>query len=340
KYREDAHMTPSNRCKFDFPHDASMHPDHWVGDRAAEHIKNLDPSQKAFVWVSFSGPHYPVDTPREYTDMVDMSKDGGRVFRKGEWEKGDKYHANGYYGPGTTEGSSHADKNSQMNYSEEYWTDWRRRYFGNVVLIDEMMGKVIKAAQEKWGDDFIVIYTSDHGEMMGNHSLWGKNGSLYEDVLRVPLAVWEPHGKHECVKKTVLSTDLYPTILKYAGITGLHPLCDGVPLDEDEGRSYVISECDNRVAVIKDRIKLEWNRYPRTGRIYKELYDLEKDPDEFENEYFNPEYSAKVRDLEAILEEKEEKEHLLSTVFFDNGERPYYANFGNGAGYISNGGLN
>lgn len=340
KYRDEAHMTPANRCKFDFPHDASIHPDHWVGDKAAEHIKSLDPDDKAFVWVSFSGPHYPVDTPRKYIDMVDMSKDTGRVFREGEWERGDKYHANGYFGPGTTEGSSHADHNAQKNYSEDYWTDWRRRYFGNVVLIDEMMGNVIKAAEEKWGDDFVVIFTADHGEMMGNHSLWGKNGSLYEDVLRVPLAVWEPSGKHERVSKTVVSTDLYPTILKYAGIRGTHALCDGVPLDEDEGRDYVISECDNRVAVIKDCIKLEWNRYPRTGRIYKELYDLEKDPDEFENEYFNPEYAEKIKELEAILEEKEEKEHLLSTVFFDNGERPYYADFGSGAGYLCNGGMN
>ena len=176
--------------------------------------------------------------------------------------------------------------------------------------------------------------------MMGNHSLWGKNGSLFEDVLKVPLIVYDPGKKSaKRIKETVLSTDIYPTILGYAGIDEVHSKCEGVTLDKDVdrgGREYIISECDNRVAVVKGRYKLEWNRYIRTGQMYKEFYDLEKDPHEFENLYENPDYKNIVEDLESILIEKEKSEKLLSTVFADIDDYPYYLDLGNGAGLLNN----
>lgn len=324
-YRDAAHMSPENHGVFDFPHDAALHPDAWVAQRAIEQIECSD-ERPQFVWSSFSGPHYPVDTPRSYTDRVDIAADSGRVFDKDEWNDSSKYHCRGFFGPGTTEGSGHAKDGAQKNYTEEYWTDWRRRYFGNVVLIDEWIGKILDAARARWNDDFTVVFTADHGEMMGNHSLWGKNGSLFEDVIRVPLAVYTPNGRCGKRSQLVSSLDVFPTILRLAG-AALPNDCDGVELERlcnAGGRTHIISECENRVAVLKEDVKLEWNYMQQTGTLHKELYDLAADPHELINRYGDPDYSVAVDELEELLEIREKQEGLLSTIFYTGSKKPYW----------------
>ena len=59
-------------------------------------------------------------------------------------------------------------------------------------------------------------------------------------------------------------------------------------MTERGGRPFIISECDNRAAVLRDGVKLEINRDGLRGRVYRELYDLREDPHEFENRYADP----------------------------------------------------
>lgn len=336
--RYEAHINPDNHGYYDFPYEAEMHPDAWVANRAIEDIESRFAEEPNFLWVSFSGPHYPVDTPREYTDRVNPDKMEERIFREDEWNDETKYHFRGYHGPGTTEGSGKAKDGAQKNYTEEYWREWRRRYLGNVALIDEWTGRIIDAARKKFGDNLLVIYTADHGEMMGNHSLWGKNGSLFEDVLRIPLLVQKPgqtEGKR--VSETVSSLELFPTILSYAGAP-IPDTCDGTTLEkmvQSGGRTHIISECDNRVAVIKDNIKLELNRPDLQGWVYRELYDLLEDPYEFENRYRDPRYRDVIDQLMKLLEAEP---YLLETVFRPWGDGgDYWLNNGSGAGFAANG---
>lgn len=344
-YRDEIHMSPGKHALSDFPFGEEDHPDAWVGRKACERIDSLARDEKAFVWVSFSGPHYPVDPPAEYMPLVDMAKDRGRVFSPDEWDDESKYHYNGFHGPGTTEGSGHADDHAQKNYSEDYWRAWRHRYFANIVLIDRWIGRILESAKRKWGDDFAVIFTSDHGEMMGNHSLWGKNGSLFEDVLRVPLVVYQPGQESRVEDALVCSDDIFPTIIKLAGADCPYdPRRRGLPLDEDVargGRKEIVSLCDGRLAIVRPPYKLEWNRYERTGRIYKEFYDLGKDPHEFVNRYMDEEYRAIINEMEVRLEQLEKEEGLLSSVFYvkGGGALPFYVDFGEGAGYWNNHGL-
>jgi len=318
-YRDAAHMSPENQGVFPFPLAADLHPDAWVGQKAVDYILNSDKDMHQFCWISFSGPHYPIDAPQEYLDKVDMDKDSGRVFKENEWDDPSKYHYNGFHGPGTTEGSGCAPNRAQKNYDEEYWKKWRKSYFGNVVLIDEWIGKILFAARERWGEEFAVVFTSDHGEMMGNHSLWGKNGSLFEDVLRVPLAIALP-GQNKSKQKDMLvnSVDVFPTLLDIAGIP-VPDTIDGNSLINESytGHSFILSECENRVALIVDSIKLEWNYYQRGKQLYKELYDLKIDPYEFVNQYDNPAYAKQKATLEAKLHELEEQEKLLQRIFYE-----------------------
>ena len=332
-YRTEMHLRPEHQGVFPFPLPTECYPDIWTAEKTVDRIDGCDPKDKEFIWCSFAGPHYPVDTPSCYTERERMEQDSGRVFSPDEWNDDTKYHYSGYWGPGTTEGSGHVKDGAQKNYSESYWRNWRRCYLGNILLIDEQIGKILDAAERKWGDDFTVIFSSDHGEMMGNHSLWGKNGSLFDDVLHVPLIVYSPKSTHKECGQWVSSLDVFPTIMKLAGVEAE---AEGVPLDElceKGGRDYVISECENRVAVKMGRYKLEWNKNSKTGVMFHEFYDLEKDPFEFLNVYEKNEYHDTIRKMESILEEKEKHERLLSSLFYTpDGDEPYWLDDGNGAG--------
>ena len=339
KYRKEAHMTPEHQAVFVFPLETSDHPDAWVGQKAVERIRTSE-AEKNFIWCSFPGPHAPVDPPEEYIRQVDISLDPGRRFSSDEFSTDDRFHYNGYWGPGTTEGSGHIKDGAQKGYPEEFWRKFRQYYFANIKLIDDYVGKLIEAANDRWGEDYQIIFTSDHGEMMGNHSMFGKNGAIFEDVLRVPLMIYSPAEGHAEFGERVSSVDLFPTIMEMAGIQP-HLECDGVSYYEDVrngGRRVLISECENRIALLFDNYKLEWNYYEKKNKLYKEFYDLNVDKYEFINNYNNPAYKEIINEMESYLQEKEKSEHLLSTLFYRNEGKPYYLNCGSGAGYLHNGG--
>ena len=326
----------------DYPNAKETHPDSWTGEKALQYLDQCDAGDPHFMWVSFSGPHYPMDAPSDYNDRIDMTRDIPRRFREGEWDDETKHNRMGYFGTGPcTEGGGWAPDNAQKNFTEDYWRGWRQKYYANIVQIDEYIGKIIQKAKALWGEDLYIVFTADHGDMMGNHSLWGKNSSVYNDVLRVPLVVHRPgQTARRDITQTVESTDLFPTLLTFGG-AGLPDGLDGLPLHEmtaQGGRDMIISSCEGRVAVIKDGIKLCLNgvgfELSEDSKIYRELYDLRKDPYEFHNLYSDPDYAARRDALEAMLTNEP---NLLRTVLWRRADPPYWFNGGNGAGYERNG---
>jgi arylsulfatase A-like enzyme len=314
----------------EFPHAKEIHPDSWVGQKALEHLDRCAPGQPHFMWVSFAAPHYPMDAPADYFNRVNMDKDIPRHWREGEWDDATKACRNGWFGTGaSTEGSAVARDGAQKNFSGAYWREWRKRYYANIVQVDDYMGAIIAKARAIWGDDLCVVFTSDHGDMMGNHGLWGKNTALYDDVLRVPLVVHHPGQQtRRDVFTPVSSVDVFPTLLAMAGCEPPAGI-DGMPLSKIEaqgGREIIFSSCEGRVAVIKGGLKLCVNaagfEYFPGSAVYRELYDLEKDPFEFENVYNAPAYRKERNELEAILRDEP---GLLRTIFYPrDGSQPYW----------------
>ena len=70
------------------------------------------------------------------------------------------------------------------------------------------MGKILEAVKKRYGENALVIFTADHGEMLGNHGVWGKHDCAYDDVWRIPLLVRfpgqsepSPHPASLCKKR-------------------------------------------------------------------------------------------------------------------------------------------
>ncbi len=312
-----------NARVFDFPAPPEWHPDAWVGRKAAARVRRHPPGQPLFLWASFSGPHFPFDAPAAYGERVDAARVGTGDFLPGELDSPDRIHHTSYHGGGGIEGAGPAPGRACKAYPDDYWRRLRRTYFANVALIDDQVGALLAAVRQRFGQQALVLFSADHGEMLGNHRLWGKNNCAYEDVWNVPLLARFPSGApgaalHGTAQDArVMLTDVAPTCLRAAGLEGAFPT-DGRPLEDQVaagGREFVFAEGEGFLAVSDGRTKYVTARpgaqralaagpapAPPAPRL-RELLDLEADPHEYHNVLGNPAYAARHLRLAGALEE-------------------------------------
>jgi len=286
---------------YTFPCPAEWHPDAWVGRKAVEFIETYEGSRPLFVWISFSGPHYPFDPPKQYLSAVDMDAAPPRKTCPNEFEDGSKIHAPSYYG---ADDLRRVDANKSVEatrtYSEEYWTDLRKHYFANVMLIDEWVGNLRHAVGAKM-DDPVVVFAADHGEMLGDHDLWGKHNCAYREVWNVPLLASFPGGPSGTRTNVSVSiTDVSATLVEAGG--GDASALDGMDfrttLDGD-GRDLVYAEGGGFAAVTDGDWK--YVHLQGEGEVYDELYDLAADPGELEDLSEAPSQSGELAELRGYL---------------------------------------
>lgn len=290
-YRNAYWDRENNGLVYPFPAPAEWHPDMWVGKKAKEYIDADNLAQSTFTWISFSGPHYPYDTPQEYYDRVDESKLPPMTIKEGELDDPARIHHKSYHGGGNIDGCGPAPQRACKNYDEDYWRRLRISYHANMALIDDMVGEILKSAKEKYGDDCLILFTADHGEMLGSHGLWGKHNCAYDEVWRIPMIAKFPNqNKPETTDVIANSNDIFPTCLKAAGLE--IPEIDGTPLQEQKGMPYTFAEGEGYLAVTDGTIK--YIHIEKPGESYRELLDMGSDPHEFENQINKPEYAQDV----------------------------------------------
>ncbi len=309
---------------FPFPGPGQWHPDAWVGRKAVEYIDDYPTDQPGMVWVSFPGPHYPVNTLDEYLAKVDIDKIPDPPTREGEWDDDRKYHRqvseDGSAGGGRADGDGYAPNQEQQRYTADYWKRFRQAYFANVVLIDEWIGKIVASAKERWGDDLVVVFTADHGDMLGAHGFWGKNNCAYDQVWKVPLVLASnapgvdlPAGQRS--EAMVQTTDVLPTLLNIADLPPVE--CDGEDLRDlaaTGGREVVVSQQSNFLAVCDGKAK-----YVRCNG-FEELYDVAADPENFENLIESSHREALMATIQAYTDKKQQDERMLDVLFFEPGQ--------------------
>ncbi len=184
----------------------------------------------------------------------------------------------------------------------------RAAYYAMITELDDRIGQVIGAlkASGQYGNT-IIIYTSDHGESLGEHGLWYKN-NLYDCAIRIPLIITGPgipEGKR--VDIPVSQIDLAPTMLQHAGITK-PPYLRGKTLDRffSQGHNHennvVYAEnhsegnCTGSFMIRKGNWKYIW------FKDYDDLlFNLESDPGETVNLSQKPEYAGVLSEMNDIL---------------------------------------
>jgi choline-sulfatase len=186
----------------------------------------------------------------------------------------------------------------------------RRAYYGLVSYTDALLARVLDALERSGRSrDTIVVYTSDHGEMLGEHGLWWKN-TFYEGSVGVPLIVALPDDQHERVTGDPIAlSDLGPTLLSLVGLPPL-PGVDG----RDFSRAVRGVPAGVAHAVLAEYAEA-WGgrtvqRMVRQGSwkyIYhhgdsggeEELFDLADDPGEIRNKAGDPAHRPQLERLRA-----------------------------------------
>lgn len=179
----------------------------------------------------------------------------------------------------------------------------RAAYDAEILSMDRALGELIAGLRARglW-DDTVVVFTSDHGEEMGEHGQIGRHShTLYDELLRVPL-VWKPAGETvpgRRVRPMVRSVDIAPTLLDTAGVTApdaftgrsLLPLVAG----RDGAPPWAVAQLDAAGPTPPEAL-----RGPRWKLFDTRLYDLQRDPGESRN--VAGRHPEIVRELSAALE--------------------------------------
>lgn len=239
-----------------------------VARKAVDWIAGYERPEPFFLWVNFSGPHGPYNPPARYLTLyepgqlppviVDDDRSGiPACLRPHAWNK-----------------------------SHEVIPAQRAEYAGMITFIDEQVGRIVTAIEQKGiADDTVIAFFSDHGIMEGDHGLMHKE-TLYKEVLNACLIVVDPRGgRGKRVSQTVELLDLAPTVLELAGVAADdrgQALGESLlPLLRESGSRY---RRTSAVAQIRDATALVTDRYKYIetpeGAV---LFDLELDPDERRN---------------------------------------------------------
>jgi arylsulfatase A-like enzyme len=194
----------------------------------------------------------------------------------------------------------------------EGWQRMHRNYAGLCALVDQAWGRILWALEASGQlENTIVVHTSDHGEMMGSHSMMGK-AVMYEEAMRVPLLLRVPfrQQKPHHIAQPVSHIDIVPTLLDLLGKKDvavfpgqtLIPALVGKRKPDDvfvEWHSDLRDGGPNARAVITpDNWKLVLHDSDRSM-----LFDHRKDPLEMNNLYYKAEHAPRVRELRAKIEE-------------------------------------
>lgn len=279
---------------------SELHQTTWCAEKAIEFIK--EPHNGPWLLsVNPFDPHNPFDPPEEYMRRYDPDKIPSPSYQEGELENKPIYQRIDHRGAYGGRGISFANM-----------TDYERRqviaaYYAMVELIDSRVGWLLDALEEtNQRRDTLVIFTSDHGEMLGDHGIFCKGPYFYEPAIRVPLILSWPGHFSEGLRSDALVelVDLAPTLLDVAGIEttedmqgkSLVPICSG-KATPNYHRNHVYCEYYNALVSHTDPVPyatmLRDSRYKIVvfhNEELGELYDLELDPNEFANLWNDKEY--------------------------------------------------
>jgi len=269
--------------------------DAYTGRQGIEWIESC-PREPFCLWLSFPGPHSPFDGPGQYAEMYDAESmelspayfdtlDGKPGYQRNERQVAPPEHSE----------------------AQQLAREAKAYYFANTSLIDHWVGRAMDVLRGRGLlDNTLIIFTSDHGEMLGEHGVYSKT-IFYEASARVPFIIsWpEQFAAGRQTDALVETVDVYRTIADVVSIAVPHrvfgrsllPVLHG---EAEAVREAAFSEFGTKKMVRRDDWKLV---YDPQGEGAEELYNLADDPHELHN---------RVRDTDARGTLEELKSDLLN----------------------------
>ena len=271
----------------------------WLEEQAAG-------DQPFFLQMSFPDPHHPFTPPGKYWGMYSPSDiDLPASFGKGELPPLLAMRK------ALEEGTDPRDNQNPFAVTADEARSITALTYGMIHMIDDAIGRVM-ASLEALGlaKNTVVVFTSDHGDYMGDHGLMLKLLLHYQGLVRTPFIWHDPQRPQDAACSTGLasSVDIASTILARAGIQGFNgmqgrdllstPAPEAVLVEEDSQRTMTGFDRPQRVrTVITERYRMSI----RHGEDWGELYDLENDPDELVNLHDDPCHAAVRAELTDIM---------------------------------------
>ena len=266
--------------------------DPWHGDLAVDWIDGYTGDAPFFAFVGFPGPHDPWDAPQE---AIDRYASGAVSFPRST--RRPDVELAGSYG-GLLSAFMRLSDTDTM--TDDAIRGMRRAYAASVSVIDAQVGRILDALEARGMlDNTWVIYTSDHGEMGGDHGMMSKC-VLYDGAVRVPLIVRPPGGRDgRVVTDLVEHLDVPATVRAIAGAPDV-PGSDGRSLlgyvsgQDPAPRTVAISEDWGFASFETDAYKLVVDEDSLTPCA---LFDRVEDPTEDVNLVADPQAAAALEEL-------------------------------------------
>ena len=189
-------------------YEEDLHPTNWTVNEGVRFLNRLrDPSCPYFLMLSFLAPHPPLVPPAFYYDRY-MRIDDAFAPSIGEWETKPGYAAGAHPSSG------------EVNLGGEYLRSCIAGYYGSINHIDDQLHRIVNELMPDMNDT-IIVFTSDHGEMLGDHYMWRKSRP-YEGAAHVPLIIKFPEHmgfrRGLVIDAPVCLEDIMPTLLDACGM--------------------------------------------------------------------------------------------------------------------------
>ena len=279
----------------------------WQTDRFTEVLERAPEDRPWFGFCSYNAPHFPFAVPKPYDQLIDRSK----ITLPASWAAG--------FGDLPAEVRESHFTRDFTDLDEPGWIDVIGHYYGMISLIDDQVGRVVEMLRARGElENTIIVFTSDHGDMMGAHRLMQKGHLLpYEESVHIPLIISHPDGWTGRDGGLHTMPDLTATLLELAGL-GLPAGIDGRSFAGGQARDFVSTESilwnrDSETAHGEHRDPAAFRAGPDTINLsitdhdYRyifrsddidELFDRRSDPGEISNlAADHPEIVAEYRRL-------------------------------------------
>lgn len=293
-----------------WPYEEYLHPTNWVVHESIDFLRRRDPTKPFFLMSSFVRPHSPLDPPLVYYEQY-MDQDIP-MPPIGKWADREDNDQSGL----------------MMNcvkgiIGERELKRARAAYYGLITHIDHQIGRLLQSLHDHDVlNDTIILFTSDHGDLLGDHNLFRKS-LPYEGSINIPFILYDPGnilglGQNKVISEPIELMDIMPTLLDMADVQ-IPSMVEGrsiLPLireEEVEWREYIHGEhsygSQSNHFIVTGKEKYIW--YSQTGQ--EQYFDLEKDPQEIYDLVNDEGYKDRVKYWRSVLiKELEDREEGYS----------------------------